>query len=140
MFLDEIGELAPGLQAKLLRVLQERTFERVGGTETMPLDIRLVAATNRDLGAEAKRGQFRLDLYHRLNVITLKVPPLRERAEDIPVLAEHFLNLAGARCGRRLAGLAEESCGASSAIPGRAMCASCRTRSSTRQFWDLPNG
>ena len=99
----------PGLQAKLLRVLQERTFERVGGTETMPLDIRLVAATNRDLGAEAKRGQFRLDLYHRLNVITLKVPPLRERAEDIPVLAAHFLDLAGARCGRRLAGLAEES-------------------------------
>jgi two-component system, NtrC family, response regulator HydG len=109
VFLDEIGELAPGLQAKLLRVLQERTFERVGGTQTMPLDIRLVAATNRDLSAEAKRGQFRLDLYHRLNVITLKVPPLRERVEDIPVLATHFLDLAGARCGRRLAGLAEES-------------------------------
>ena len=109
VFLDEIGELAPGLQAKLLRVLQERTFERVGGTQTMPLDIRLVAATNRDLGAEAKRGQFRNDLYHRLNVITLKVPPLRERAEDIPVLAAHFLDLGEARCGRRLAGLAEES-------------------------------
>jgi Nif-specific regulatory protein len=109
VFLDEIGELAPSLQAKLLRVLQERTFERVGGTETMQLDIRLVAATNRDLGAEAKRGQFRADLYHRLNVITLKVPPLRERAEDIPVLAAHFLDLAATRCGRRLAGLAEES-------------------------------
>jgi Nif-specific regulatory protein len=109
VFLDEIGELAPGLQAKLLRVLQERTFERVGGTRTMPLDIRLVAATNRDLGAEARQGKFRLDLYHRLNVITLKVPPLRERAEDIPVLAAHFLSLAAARCGRRIAGLAEES-------------------------------
>jgi transcriptional regulator with GAF, ATPase, and Fis domain len=109
VFLDEIGELAPGLQAKLLRVLQERTFERVGGTHTFPLDIRLVAATNRDLGAEANRGQFRLDLYHRLNVIALKVPPLRERPDDIPLLAAHFLKLAAARCGRRLEGFAEES-------------------------------
>jgi transcriptional regulator with GAF, ATPase, and Fis domain len=109
VFLDEIGELAPGLQAKLLRVLQERTFERVGGTETLPLDIRLVAATNRDLGTEAARGHFRLDLYHRLNVIALKVPPLRERAEDIPTLAAHFLSKAAARCGRRLAGIADES-------------------------------
>jgi two-component system response regulator HydG len=108
VFLDEIGELAPGLQAKLLRVLQERTFERVGGTHTMPLDIRLVAATNRDLNAEAKRGHFRLDLYHRLNVIALKAPPLRERVEDIPLLAAHFMKLAGARCGRRLAGATEE--------------------------------
>jgi len=108
VFLDEIGELAPGLQAKLLRVLQERTFERVGGTQTLPLDIRLVAATNRDLGAEAKRGHFRLDLFHRLNVIALKAPPLRERIEDIPLLAAHFLKSAGARCGRRLAGATEE--------------------------------
>jgi two-component system, NtrC family, response regulator HydG len=109
VFLDEIGELAPGLQAKLLRVLQERTFERVGGTHTMPLDIRLLAATNRDLGAEAKSGRFRLDLYHRLNVIALKSPPLRERSEDIPLLAAHFLKLAGDRCGRRLAGATEET-------------------------------
>jgi Nif-specific regulatory protein len=108
VFLDEIGELAPGLQAKLLRVLQERTFERVGGTHTLPLDIRLVAATNRDLAAEAKRGHFRLDLFHRLNVIALKAPPLRERIEDVPLLAAHFLRLAGARCGRRLAGATEE--------------------------------
>jgi transcriptional regulator with GAF, ATPase, and Fis domain len=108
VFLDEIGELAPGLQAKLLRVLQERTFERVGGTQTLPLNIRLVAATNRDLGAEATRGHFRLDLFHRLNVIALKAPPLRERIEDIPLLAAYFLELAGARCGRRLAGATEE--------------------------------
>jgi Nif-specific regulatory protein len=108
VFLDEIGELAPGLQAKLLRVLQERTFERVGGTQTLPLDIRLVAATNRDLGAEAEQGRFRLDLFHRLNVIALKAPPLRERVDDIPLLTAHFLKLAGDRCGRRLAGATEE--------------------------------
>jgi transcriptional regulator with GAF, ATPase, and Fis domain len=108
VFLDEIGELAPGLQAKLLRVLQERTFERVGGTHTLPLDIRLVAATNRDLSAEAKRGTFRLDLFHRLNVIALKAPPLRERIEDIPLLTAYFVKSAGARCGRRLAGATEE--------------------------------
>jgi transcriptional regulator with GAF, ATPase, and Fis domain len=108
VFLDEIGELAPGLQAKLLRVLQERNFERVGGTQTLPLDIRLLAATNRDLSAEATRGHFRLDLFHRLNVIALKAPPLRERMQDIPLLAAHFIKLAGARCGRRLAGATEE--------------------------------
>jgi transcriptional regulator with GAF, ATPase, and Fis domain len=108
VFLDEIGELAPGLQAKLLRVLQERNFERVGGTQTLPLDIRLLAATNRDLSAEATRGHFRLDLFHRLNVIALKAPPLRERMEDIPLLTAHFMKLAGARCGRRLAGATEE--------------------------------
>jgi transcriptional regulator with GAF, ATPase, and Fis domain len=108
VFLDEIGELAPGLQAKLLRVLQERNFERVGGTQTLPLDIRLLAATNRDLSAEAKRGHFRLDLFHRLNVIALKAPPLRERMEDIPLLTAHFLKSAGARCGRHLSGATEE--------------------------------
>jgi Nif-specific regulatory protein len=108
VFLDEIGELAPGLQAKLLRVLQERTFERVGGTHTIPLDIRLIAATNRDLAAETKRG-FRLDLYHRLNVVPLKTPPLREHAEDIALLARRFLEISAARCRRRLAGLAPET-------------------------------
>ena len=80
----------------------------MGGTHTLPLDIRLLAATNRDLGAEATRGHFRLDLFHRLNVIALKAPPLRERVEDIPLLAAYFLKLAGARCGRRLAGATQE--------------------------------
>ncbi|MDP9170955.1 MAG: sigma-54 dependent transcriptional regulator [Acidobacteriota bacterium] len=109
VFLDEIGELAPKLQAKLLRVLQERTFERVGGTHTIPLDIRLIAATNRDLAAEAKQANFRSDLYHRLNVISLKSPPLRERGGDILLLARHFLDVSAARCRRSLAGIAPEA-------------------------------
>src|SRR5580658_9287073 len=97
------------LQAKLLRVLQEREFERVGGPRTLKLDIRLLAATNRDLAAEARRGAFREDLFHRLNVVALSVPPLRERREDIPALARHFLNLSAARCRRRVAGISLEA-------------------------------
>ena len=109
VFLDEIGELAPTLQAKLLRVLQERTFERVGGTQTLALNIRLIAATNRDLSAEAKQGAFRADLYHRLNVISLKSPPLRERGGDILILARYFLELSAGRCRRRVTGIAPET-------------------------------
>jgi two-component system response regulator HydG len=109
VFLDEIGELAPGLQAKLLRVLQQREFERVGGSRTLPLDIRVVAATNRDLGAEVKKGAFREDLYHRLNVIVIRMPPLRERKMDIAPLARLFVERAAARCGRRVLGLSKEA-------------------------------
>jgi len=109
VFLDEIGELAPGMQAKLLRVLQERTFERVGGTQTIALDIRLIAATNRDLAAESKGAGFRLDLYHRLNVVPLKTPALREHPGDIPILAHRFVEAAAARCHRRITGIAPEA-------------------------------
>jgi transcriptional regulator with GAF, ATPase, and Fis domain len=109
VFLDEIGELPVTLQAKLLRVLQEREFERVGGTRTLKLDIRLLAATNRDLAAEARRGAFREDLFHRLNVVALSVPPLRDRRDDIPALARHFLELSAARCHRRVAGISPEA-------------------------------
>jgi transcriptional regulator with GAF, ATPase, and Fis domain len=109
VFLDEIGELAPALQAKLLRVLQQREFERVGGTRTLKLDVRVIAATNRDLAAEAHRGVFREDLYHRLNVVALKVPPLRDRPADILPLARYFLARASARCRRRVTGIAPEA-------------------------------
>ena len=109
VFLDEIGEMAAPLQAKLLRVLQQREFERVGGTRTLPLDIRLIAATNRDLASEAGRGSFREDLYHRLNVVAIRVPPLRARCEDIPLLARVFVERAAARCRRRVTGISPEA-------------------------------
>ncbi len=91
LFLDEIGDISPRLQADLLRVLQERAFFRVGGNEEIAVDVRIVAATNRDLQAAVGAGEFRDDLFYRLNVITIRVPPLRERMEDVPLLAEHFV-------------------------------------------------
>lgn len=109
IFLDEVGELAPGLQAKLLRVLQQREFERVGGTQPHPLDIRVVAATNRDLSDDVREGRFREDLYHRLNVVTLDSPPLRERKDDIPLLARYFLQRSSDRCKRHVQGISPEA-------------------------------
>jgi DNA-binding NtrC family response regulator len=90
LFLDEVGDVPLPMQAKLLRVLQERSFERVGGSQTISVDVRVIAATNRDLQKMAKRGTFRDDLYYRLNVVKIELPPLRERGEDIPLLARHF--------------------------------------------------
>jgi transcriptional regulator with PAS, ATPase and Fis domain len=98
VFLDEIGELAPTLQVKLLRVLQEREIERVGGTHPIKIDIRLVAATNRNLEEAVRKGQFRQDLFYRLNVMRLTMPPLRERREDIPMLTRHFVQKHATRC------------------------------------------
>ncbi len=95
IFLDEIGELMPPLQAKLLRFLQSKEFERVGETATRKVDVRVIAATNRNIEEEVKGGRFREDLYYRLNAVKLKLPPLRDRPEDIPLLAQHFLTKAG---------------------------------------------
>jgi two-component system nitrogen regulation response regulator NtrX len=99
-FFDEIGELAPALQSKLLRVLQQREFERVGGTRPIAVDIRLISASNLNLAAEVRAGRFREDLFFRLNVIPLNVPPLRERPSDIPLLVKHFTALHRARTGQ----------------------------------------
>lgn len=102
LLLDEIGEIAPGLQAKLLRFLQDKEFERIGENKTRQADVRVLAATNRDLEADVKSGRFREDLWYRLNVITLRIPPLRERAEDIPKLAHGFLSFFSRAAGRPL--------------------------------------
>jgi Nif-specific regulatory protein len=109
VFLDEIGELAVPMQAKLLRVLQEREFERVGGTRPIKLDVRLIAATNRDLKEASRTGAFRPDLYYRLNVVSLHMPALRERREDIPMLAAFFATQYGEKVKRRVAGISQEA-------------------------------
>jgi Nif-specific regulatory protein len=109
LFLDEIGELAPALQTKLLRVLQTREFERVGGVRTIKTDVRVVAATNRDLAAAIRAGQFRQDLYFRLNVLSVTVPPLRERREDIPLLARYFAAKFCQKLGKRCAGISPKA-------------------------------
>jgi transcriptional regulator with GAF, ATPase, and Fis domain len=109
VFLDEIGELAPSLQAKLLRVLQEREFERVGGTKTIKLDVRILAATNRELEEEVRGGKFRQDLFFRLNVVSVRMPPLRERREDISVLATHFAMKYAERAKRAISGISPEA-------------------------------
>ncbi|MBX3193313.1 MAG: sigma-54-dependent Fis family transcriptional regulator [Labilithrix sp.] len=109
LFLDEIGEIPMGTQVKLLRFLQEKSFERVGGNETLKVDVRLIAATNRDLKAEIKKGAFREDLYYRLNVIAIELPPLRERRQDIGPLASFFLARYAKENGRAIDGLTEQA-------------------------------
>ncbi|MFP3929087.1 MAG: sigma-54-dependent transcriptional regulator, partial [Desulfobacteraceae bacterium] len=105
LFLDEISEMSLAMQAKLLRVIQERELTRVGGEEAIRVDVRIIAATNKDLMEEIKEGRFREDLYYRLNVVTIRMPPLRERREDIPLLAQHFLEHFARRNKKDIKGL-----------------------------------
>ena len=109
LFLDEIGDMPPTLQVKLLRMLQERSVRPVGATQAVPVDIRIMSATHRDLDAAMAQGQFREDLYYRLNVVSLHLPPLAERREDIPLLAKHFLDRLAAKYGKRITGFAPDA-------------------------------
>jgi transcriptional regulator with GAF, ATPase, and Fis domain len=109
LFLDEIGDVPPATQVKLLRVLQEREFERLGGTKTIKVDVRLVAATNRDLRAALEDGTFREDLYYRLNVVPIDIPPLREHKEDIPDLVNLFLSRFAQDSDKKITGVSPEA-------------------------------
>lgn len=109
LFLDEVGDLTPTVQVKLLRVLEQREFQRVGDSRSIRVDIRLIAATNRQLRQEMERGRFRDDLFYRLNVFPIELPPLRERAEDLPMLVNHFIEKFNHQMGRRVHGLSGEA-------------------------------
>jgi formate hydrogenlyase transcriptional activator len=117
LFLDEVGDIPLALQPKLLRVLQEQEFERLGSTRTHQVDVRLVAATNRDLAKMVKRGEFRIDLYYRLNVFPVTLPPLRERREDIPDLVAHFVDIYSRRMDKQIDEIPAETLSALSSYP-----------------------
>ena len=108
LFLDEIGDISPSVQVKLLRVLQEKEFEPLGGTTPIKADVRIISATNKDINKLVKQGIFREDLYYRINVIVIELPPLNERREDIPILIDHFINKFNIRIGRNVEGVSDE--------------------------------
>ena len=132
LFLDEIGDMTPLTQAKLLRVLQDQQFEPVGGNQTIKADVRIIAATNRDLPALMAQGRFRDDLYYRLNVSTIRLPPLRERGEDVPLLVQHFLRRFGREMGKGVQRSPRRRWTCCAATRGPATCASCKACSSRR--------
>src|SRR5262249_4230374 len=109
LFLDEIGDMPPALQAKILRLLQEQSFERVGGNETIRTDVRLIAGTHHDLKRESAEGKFRADLYYRLGVFAIPLPPLRERGDDLPLLVRHYVRRFSGELGRAVREVAPEA-------------------------------
>ena len=135
VFLDEINSTTPKLQVKLLRVLQEHEFERVGDTQTIRVDTRVIAASNRDLLEETDAGRFREDLYYRLNVVTIYLPPLRERREDIPALVGFSCRSTTSRTSATCPTWSRRPCRRCRITRGRATCANCRTISSGPWCW-----
>jgi transcriptional regulator with PAS, ATPase and Fis domain len=109
VFLDEIGEMPVSLQSKLLRVLEDRTIRHIGSPHATPVDVRIITATNRDLRLAIQAGHFREDLFYRINVVDISLPPLRERREDIPLLCHHFLSLINVKCGRSIKGISRSA-------------------------------
>ena len=134
LFLDEIGDINLGTQVKLLRVLQEREFERVGGTESVRVNVRVIAATNKDMEKGIADGTFREDLYYRLNVFTIFVPPLRERKADLLLLADHFLEKFSREHGKVIKRISTPAIDMLTAITGPATSANWKTRSSARSW------
>ena len=127
LFLDEIGELSAEMQVKLLRVLESRVIERLGSTKSIAVDVRIIAATNRNLESAIQAGTFREDLFYRLNVFPIVLPPLRKRAEDIPVLAWQFIDEFSKKCGKRIDALSKRSLEELLRYPGRETFVSCAT-------------
>ncbi len=123
LFLDEVGDMSPMTQAKLLRVLQDQVFERVGGETPIRVDVRIIAATNHDLKRLVSEGLFRSDLYFRLSVVTIQLPPLRERGDDLKILAQYFLRKYSKEFGKEVWTIATEDAGASGTLPLAGKCA-----------------
>ncbi len=132
LFLDEIGDISPAMQIRLLRAVETKRIERVGSHRTREVDVRIIAATNKSLGEEVRAGRFRADLYYRLNIASIELPPLRSRREDIPLLIQHFIEQGNRRLPRPIAGIKEDGMERLMHTLGPEMCASYATPLSTR--------
>ena len=140
VFLDEIGEMVPGLQAELLRFLEEKTFKRVGGAHDITVDVRVIAATNRNLEEQVRAGKFREDLYYRLNVLPIPLPPLRSHVEDIPLLVSFYVDAFNREFRKSVLGASPAALKGLCDTGGRATSARCGTPSSARCCWPRSRG